>query len=127
MKCAARISVLLLAILTTAAQSAPAYGPGGGHGGAGGHGSSGHGGGGGHGGHAGGRSSVGASSGHSFGHAIAHVFGHHAKQSPASPMMFPRKPKSPAFTRPVRFFPRHRRFGFSGCTNFGFSPRHFGF
>jgi hypothetical protein len=42
-------------------------------------------------------------------------------------MMFPRKPKSPAFTRPVRFFPRHRRFGFSGCTNFGFSPRHFGF
>jgi hypothetical protein len=42
-------------------------------------------------------------------------------------MTLPRKPKNPAFTQPVRFFPRHRRFGFGGCTSFGVFPRRFGF
>ena len=42
-------------------------------------------------------------------------------------MISPREPKKPAFPRPVRFFPRHGQFGFSGCTGFGFSQRHFGF
>ena len=122
MKHAASISAVLLALVITLPQCTRANGPGGGHGGSGGgHGSSGHGSAG-HSGHTG-HSSSGNSSGHAFGHAFAHIFAHHARISPASAKMAPRKPRWVVAGQPIGFFPARRRFGSSPCWNNIFFPR----
>jgi hypothetical protein len=121
MKHAARISVIVLALVIALPHCARATGPGGGHGGSGGgHGSSGHGSSG-HGGHAG--HSSGNSSGHSLGHSFAHIFAHHAKISPASAKTIPRRPRWVAAGHPIGFVPARRHFGSSPCWNNIFFPR----
>jgi hypothetical protein len=124
MKCAARVSTLILAgFLAMTSACVPAVGQGGGHGGSGGHA-------GGHGGHSSWGSS-GHSSGHSMGHSFAHIFGHHERgASPAglkraapdtpSPQSVPRAldrlPKSRFMFRPrIGFVLRRQAFGFGGC------------
>ena len=143
MKYVARLAMILLAGLSALAAPQTCVGQGG-HGGGGGHGSGSHGGG-----HSSHGLSAGNTSGHqatgqSIGRSVAHFFGWRGKSAssqppatrPASsnPRMVPQS--NPSIVLPPRlhrrpgeaiifgppFMFRHRRFGFVGCSPFGFPP-----
>jgi len=146
MKYVARLAMILLAGLSALAAPQTCVGQGG-HGGGGGHGSGSHGGG-----HSSHGLSAGNTSGHqatgrSIGRSVAHFFGWRGKSAssqppatrPASsnprtvpqsnpsivlpPRLHPRcrRPGEAIIFRPPFMF-RHRRFGFVGCSPFGFPP-----